>query len=162
MFSIKPYVKLYSIPIALVIIAGMFFFGAGRDNDESVTVAEVQQATVTQAKVVNAVESVTPNAGPRLEKIISLEEIISKAQEITDPEIKIVIVSLVSSKTTGDFITSLRSQAIRWLYTPPESRTRTNPLSPKQLAWASYVINPSTAPYPYAIKELYPDGKPAK
>ena len=158
--NIKQYVKLYSIPVIMVLIGLSLFVTKFGDNDAPATIQQTAVAgNTTQAKIINAV-AVAPkpaetNAGPRL------PELVTKAQsDIADPTEKAIIVSLLSTKKTGDFVSSLRDQSISWLDTAPENRSRLSPLSPKQIAWAGYVVSPSTYPYPYSIVELYPDGKP--
>lgn len=163
--NFKSMTKVYALPVILIIIAGMAFFVSGRGKSEPVAV--VQQAAVvqtTQVKAINAVAIVAPaelNMEPeRAEKINSL---IAEAQKsIADVEKQKIVIELISSTKTGSFISSLRSQAVDWLDTPAASRSYDSPMSPKQTAWAVFMLHPSTAPNPYSIVELYPDGKVAK
>lgn len=169
--NFKNATKIYSIPVIALIIAGYVIFGFGRDKGEPVAV--VQQAAVvqstlgqaTQVKAINAVAVVPAptetNAGPRLDKLLAKAQAcdLDPTEEDIFPN---TVCDLISSTLVNDFIASLRGQAIRWLDTAPELRIKEFPLSAKQLAWAEYYVHPTTSLYPYNIKSVYPNGKPAR
>lgn len=164
--NFKSMTKVYALPVILIIIAGMAFFAAGRDKSEPVAVvqqAAVVQSTVTQVKAINAVAIAPAELSMEPERAEKINSLIAEAQaSIADVEKQKIVIELISSTKTGSFISSLRSQAVDWLDTPAASRSYDSPMSPKQTAWAVFMLHPSTAPNPYSIVELYPDGKVAK
>lgn len=71
------------------------------------------------------------------EKVQALVDI---AGLIEDKEVQTVVIALLKSKRSGNFLKSLRDQTTEWLLQSPEDRSFDSPLSPKQLAWAGYLV----------------------
>lgn len=61
--------------------------------------------------------------------------------------------ALINTENKSSFVQSLRGQLVEWLN---EESTFPSPMSPKQLAWAAYLMFPKEHQNPKLNKELYP------
>ena len=78
--------------------------------------------------------------------------------ETSEPVAQRIYEKLLTTKKTGNFIESLKNQVTNYFMMPKDERSFASPLSPKQFAWAAFLVLPSEYPNPKTIRELYPNG----